>query len=348
MIMNKNIIILTDYKGFFGSKQYSPIYRGGMDIPKLIQYFSKQGYHAKAVRIADLNMVDILQNRPFVLYNSAEDKHGFYKSFIEDVIFNLEENGIQVLPKYAYLKAHNNKVAMELLRMRSNYPPIQTIQTKVFGTFEEVKAQAQTFKYPVVIKAAAGAMSKGVGKAESPEQLIQKAKSISKSRNFWHDLKDVLRLVKYRKKYVKESFHRKKIIVQNLIPNLSNDWKVLVYGNRCYALYRGVRKGDFRASGSGDFQFRKEIPEGMLDYAIAIKNYFNVPHISLDIGFDGKVFHLIEFQFINFGTTTIEKAPFYFIQNNSNWDIVNAKSDLEEIYVDSVCNFIENEYKKDK
>jgi len=337
---NNNILILTDYKGFFGSKQLSQIYRGGIDIPKLLKLFNENDFNARAIKIAELNINDVLQNRPVVLYTSSEDKNGFYKSYIEDIVFNLEENGIITIPRYSYLKAHNNKVAMELLRERSGYQPIQTIQSKVFGALEELKENAHLFKYPVVIKAAAGAMSRGVSKAESSDQIIHAALSISKSKSFWHDTKEFLRLIKYRTKYVKESFYRKKFIVQNLIPNLSNDWKVLVFGNRCYVLYREVRSGDFRASGSGKFEFRKEIPEGMLDYALSVKNHFDVPSISLDIGYDGKAFHLIEFQFLYFGTTTLEKSPFYFEKSNGQWILVEKKSMLEEVYVNSIVDYL--------
>lgn len=344
MNINNNIILLTDYKGFFGSKQLSPIYRGGMNIPKMLKLFTENGFNAKAIKIAKLDLNEVLQNRSVILYTSSEDNNGLYKSYIEDIIYNLKENGITVIPKFAYLKAHNNKVAMELLRSRSGYQPIQTIQSKVFGTLEELEENAHKLKYPVVIKAAAGAMSRGVSKAESSDQIISAAQSISKSKSSWHDLKEFLRLIKYREKYVKESFYRKKFIVQNLIPNLSNDWKVLVYGNRCYALYRGVREGDFRASGSGKFEFRKELPEGMLDYALTIKNHFNVPNISLDIGYDGKGFHLIEFQFLYFGTTTIEKSGHYFEKKDFGWQIVVQKSDLENVYVESIVEFLKSRH----
>jgi hypothetical protein len=107
-------------------------------------------------------------------------------------------------------------------------------------------------------------------------------------------------------------------------------------------LYRGVRDNDFRASGSGKFEFRKELPEGMLDFAYSIKEYFNVPNISLDIGFDGEKFHLIEFQFLYFGTKTLEKSQFYFERIKDQWIVKDEKSCLEEVYVKSVINYINN------
>ncbi|MCE5348294.1 MAG: hypothetical protein LLG13_18665 [Bacteroidales bacterium] len=339
--MKKELILLTDYKGFFGFKQLNPIYRGGMDLSKLINSFRKRGYNAKAMNITDITGMHLPDRNSIVLYTSSEDKEGLYKSLIEDVIYHLEINGVSVVPSFAYLRAHNNKVAMELLRKRVDFKEIQTINSKIFGTIEELKKSLNQFTFPVVIKASSGAMSKGVARAENPDELIREAKKISSSKSFWHTLKEYLRSFKYNNRYVKESFYRRKFLVQNLIPDLCNDWKVLVYGSYCYVLYRGNRNNDFRASGSGKFEFRKEIPEGMLDFAVRIEKLFKVPNISLDIGFDGKEFHVFEFQFINFGTTTIEKAPFFFKNESKKWIIVDQKSDLEETYVNSIVSYLE-------
>lgn len=314
-----------------------------MNIELLKDHFKRGGFNVYVYPFSQFDIDHIKQLNATVLYNSSEDKNNFYKSFIEDIVYHLEESKIKVLPGYSCLKAHNNKVAMELLRERSEFKSIQTIKSKVFGTFEELRSQIQSFNYPVVIKTASGAMSKGVYKADSQEELLHIAKKISRSKMFIHDIKDLLRGIKYRKNYKKESLYRNKFVIQNLVPNLSNDWKVLVYGNRCYALYRGVRKNDFRASGSGDFIFKRDIPEGLLDYAIAIKDHFNVPHISLDIGFDGKSFHLIEFQFLYFGTTTLEKSDFYFEKVQDNWKVFEGKTDLEETYCRSIIDYLNNE-----
>ena len=161
----------------------------------------------KAICISQVNFPEILEERPILLFTSSEDKNNFYKSFIEDVIYHLEASGIIVIPSFAYLKAHNNKVAMELLRARSGFEPIQTIQSEVFGTIEELKAKADNLRYPLVIKPASGAMSKGVAKADNREELIIQARMISSSPDIWHDTKEKLRILKY-----------KKIISVNLLP----------------------------------------------------------------------------------------------------------------------------------
>lgn len=338
--MSNEILILTDYKGFFGSKQKNPVYRGGMDVALMIDYFSRNGWNARQVKFNRLDVPKACRENPVIIYTSSEDKNEFYKLYIEDLVYHLEQSGVTVIPGYGCLRAHNNKVALEFLRSRSGMDELQTISSYTFGTLEEVVEVAGTLKYPVVIKMAAGAMSHGVSKADNPEELIRVAGNFTKSCDLKHDIKEVLRTFKYRDRYVKESVHRKKIVVQNMIPGLENDWKVLVYGKRCYALYRGNRDNDFRASGSGKFIFRKDIPEGMLDFALKVRKHFQVPNISLDIGFDGEKFHLIEFQFLYFGTTTLEKSDFYFEYEDGKWQTRDGKSCLEEVYVQSITDFL--------
>jgi glutathione synthase/RimK-type ligase-like ATP-grasp enzyme len=332
----KHIVLLTDYKGFFSSKQKAQYYRGGLDLGKVASYFSLDGISVEVVPLHELNTASINRDETILLYTSSEDKFGFYKSYIEDVIFDLEQQGFNVLPPYAFLKAHNNKVAMELLRERCGLDSVQTIQTRAFGTLEDLKVQVHKFIYPVVIKPASGAMSKGVAKADNADELIRAVKRISRTLMPFHDIKELLRKIKYRSYYRRESFFRAKFVVQNLIEGLSNDWKVLVYGDKCFALCRNNRPNDFRASGSGLFIFRKDLPDGMLDFALSVRKHFKVPHISLDIGFDGKKFHLIEFQFLHFGTTTIEKSPFFFKQVDGRWKCVDGSSELEQVFVYSL------------
>jgi len=343
--MNK-ILILIDYKGFFGSKQYSELYRGGMDIPLLQRLFKDFGFEVEVMKYSELQLQSkgILDEKPIVLYQSSEDQNSFYKSYIEDIIFDLEQRGIIAVPSYGCLKAHNNKAAMELLRSRIDFAPIETIETMVFGVLEEVLEVKGKIKYPAVVKPAWGAKSRGVSLVQNEKELIDHVKKISSSSSFKHDFKEFLRKVKYRRNYIKESFNRNKFVIQNLIPNLSNDWKVLVYGNYAFALYRHVRDNDFRASGSGKFIFKKELPQGMLDYALSVRKAFNVPHISLDIAFDGQSFHLIEFQFLNFGTTTLEKSNFYFEMENNQWKLHEVKANLEEIYTTSTVEYINQNY----
>ena len=336
--MNK-IYILTDYKNIFGSKHNATPYRSGMDKDLLKKYFEIYEFEAIFLKYSDINFRKMNLKDQYVLYTSSEDIGGLYKNYIEDIIYGLHIQGAKIIPDYKYLKAHNNKVFMEILRDLTINDDINFIQSHYFGTLEELTNNINKIEFPVVIKSAAGAMSRGVYFANNKNELIKNAKKISRSKYIFDELWDLGRAIKH-KGYIKESKYRNKFIVQNFIPNLKNDWKILIYGDRYYILYRGVRDNDFRASGSGKFIFTDDIPNGILDYAKQIFDILNVPNLSIDIAFDGNKFYLLEFQAIYYGTTTIEKSSFYFKNINNSWEIIKEKPILEKIYVESILNFI--------
>ena len=156
-------------------------------------------------------------------------------------------------------------------------------------------------------------------------------------------MQDLKNYFKHRGRIILNSKFRKKFLVQNFIPGLKNDWKVLVYGDKLYTLNRSTRKNDFRASGSGLFNYERTLPEGLLDFADEVVKSFNLPQLSLDIAFNGKEFILIELQALYFGTKTIEYAPFYFKKDNGIWNIIEEKSILEKVYAESISNFIKQQ-----
>lgn len=336
----KKIFILTDYKGYFGSKYTAKPYRAGMDKKLLEQYFADYGFQVKYIAFSDIDLREMDFKDQYVLYTSSEDDGYHYKDYIEDIILGLSLKGTILIPEYKYLRANNNKVFMEILRDLLDGEDGKYIKTHHFGTIEELKEKTDNLQYPVVIKSATGAMSSGVFFADNGNQLIKIAEKISRTKYLYKELRDLGRSIKH-KGYKKESKHRKKFIVQNFVPGLNNDWKILIYGDKYYILYRGVRKNDFRASGSGKFYFNKELPSGILDYAENIFRKFNVPNLSIDVGYHDDKYYLIEFQMIYFGTTTIEKSPFYYTKENSKWVLHDDKSELEKTYVDSIVKYIE-------
>jgi glutathione synthase/RimK-type ligase-like ATP-grasp enzyme len=279
-----------------------------------------------------------------VLYTSSEDDGGHYRDYIEDVLWNLQERGARLIPPLKYFRAHHNKVFMELLRGQIPLEGARTIQTRHFGTLEDLKRHIGELPFPCVIKKAAGAGSRGVALARTPEEMLKAAARFSRTKNIPQEIIDHGRSVKHHG-YVRESLYRSKFIVQTFISGLSNDWKILVYGEKYYVLYRKNRPNDFRASGSGLLEYQQELPAGMLDFAKSIYEALDVPHVSLDIAYDGETFHLIELQAVRFGTHTLDTSPFYFVKQAEQWRAVDGKSVLEEEYAASVAQFLERQAK---
>lgn len=334
------IYCLKDYKGNFLSKYDSEIYRSGMDKAALKENFLELGVEIEFLFFSEVQNFDpSFWIDKYVIYTSSEDDKLLYKNYIEDIIYYLKLNGARIIPDFQYLKANNNKVLMELL-LKSQVPNTrQVLKNKVFGCYEEVLSQVENIEYPVVYKKAAGAMSKGVGIASNQAELTGNLKQIAQSKSFPLDVKDRVREIKH-KGYQLESKYRNKFILQDFIPGLDGDFKVLIFANKYYVLKRGLKQDDFRASGSGIRVFQRELPDGLLKFAVNIFEKFDLPIISLDIAFNGVDFFLIEFQAIHFGTFTLMRSDHYWLKKGSRFELVEGRSNLEKEYASSIANFI--------
>jgi glutathione synthase/RimK-type ligase-like ATP-grasp enzyme len=322
--MNK-INIIVDYKNRFESKFTAEPYRSGFNKKLLQQYFNEFGFEVSYCTFPDIDFRNEEYKSQIFIYCSSEDTESLYKSYIEDVVLGLKLAGAVVIPDFQYLRAQNNKLFMEILRNLNSNKSLKKLHTRHFGSIEELKARkSELLQFPYVIKPAMGAMSEGVSCAYDFTTLIKNIKKISRSRNLFEETKDLIRRFRHRG-YLPESRYRKKFILQEMIRNLSCDWKVLVFGEKFYVLKRLNRKHDFRASGSGLLFYERDLPKGLLDYAKTVFNSFNAPNLSIDLAFDGSEFYLIEFQSLYFGSYTLEHSDFYFHEDADGWKIVEEK-----------------------
>lgn len=336
--MNRKIFILTDYKGFFGSKYRDKPYRSGFDRVQIAELFLNNGYDVTYISASAVSFDFSLLKGNILLYTSLEDEGLYYKSFIEDFVYAAELAGAITIPRYLFLKAHENKVFFEQLKV-GVYNQIDNLKSWWFGAYEEFRQESDNLPYPIVLKTYKGAMSRGVFLAKDQQEALTLAKRMMGTSNHFQWLKDIGRAYKH-PGYIKNSWHRNKIIAQQFIPNLQKDWKILVYGDKYYVLTRNTKPGDFRASGQGLLAFGKDLPEGLLDFSKKVYDTFNVPQISIDVAYDGENYYLLEAQFLFFGTYTLEFAEFYFKKDDSKWAIVEGLSSLEEEYVVSIVQHI--------
>jgi len=340
----RDIFLISDYKDRFGSSYSAKIYKGGMDHVRLKKYFNESGFNAIFINASSINFKQSHKNKLF-LYTSTEDPDYLYKSFIEDIVLGLEISGAIVIPSHKYLRAHNNKVFMEILRDHLIIKSICNVKSSYFGSYEDFLKNLPNINDTVVIKSSAGAGGRGVSKASGITNIKRSLKKISSSKNFLKDLKDYLRIFKH-KNYVPRSKNRKKFIVQNFISGLDNDWKILIYGEYYYVMFRPNKKNDFRASGSGHDNYiygdKTPIPKGLLTFAKSVYECFNVPNISLDVAYNGEEFFLIEFQALYFGSVCQVRSNSYHCLVNNDWTLVKEKLKLERVYVESIIYFIKN------
>ncbi len=336
--MNK-IYLLTDYKGMFGSKAAACPHRSGMDKDRLKHSFAENGLDAIFFPFHRVDLCKTYWNGVPIAYCSSEDSNLTYKSYIEDICYGLEIKGAQLVPAYKYLKAHHNKVFMEVLRDLLEVESARSIKSSTFGCLEEFEDSCEELEYPVVLKPASGAGSRSVCLVKNEEEARAKAMKISRSRDWVNEAREIARTLKYRG-LVKDSRHRCKFIAQNLIPGLKNDWKILIFADKYYVLRREVRPADFRASGSGLFTWEKEAPVEVCSFARKIFESLDVPHASLDVAWDGTHCHLIEFQALYFGSLTLDRSAWYFQPDGAGWRTTHGPSILEDEYAASISRYL--------
>lgn len=334
------IYLVKDYRGkFYSSTRH---WDASMNLEEL-----KNIFLANNVELCIIDFNEITSNISFfkdeiVLLPSSEDKNLKYKSFIEDVASILDQSSARLVPNYSQIRAHHNKVYMELYRQLHLRDEYNKLKSNVFGTFEEFQMNINQLDRVSVVKPSSGALSKGVKLTKSKEDLIKIARSTSKSKDFLDAFKVFIKdLLKFKYiDYVRKSLNREKFVVQQFIPDLKGDLKVLVYGEKFYFLSRENRENDFRASGGGKLNINPEIKESTLDYCENLFKRLNTPFISMDIAIRGDEHYLIEFQFLNFGNYTLEKSKGYFIKSEDKWNYIKQESNLETEFVNSILKFI--------
>ncbi len=340
--MNKKVVFLTDYKGYHGSKYDSVPYESGMDLEKLSKGLLQYGIEAQFLKFSEVysKPISFWDGLP-VFYTSSEDIGYYYKSFIEDVIFYLELNGALLVPEYRFLRANNNKVFMEFLRKSSGLSV--SLKTHLFGTLEELLMADEEWVYPVVIKLSEGAMSETVDIANSRHELIRKLTKMTLTTSPKEEFKEFVRKYKY-PGYIRESRNRKKFILQEFVPGLNADFKILNFGDLFFCFKRPTRRNDFRASGSGNKNYLYGIEAGvsdkLLDYAKQITDLLKTPFLSMDIVDFNGVFHLLEFQAVYFGTVGVIKSKGHYEFSKGSWEYIEEGMTVEETYIHSIGKYL--------
>ncbi|MCU0453815.1 MAG: hypothetical protein MUE68_09160 [Bacteroidetes bacterium] len=331
------VLLLHDYRGHFYSSVVHRFHT--MQVDRIAAFLREGGCDVTVTGFADVNLRTIDARGLWVVYASQEDPTLLYKSYIEDVILALVRKGARLVPGFDYFRAHHNKVFMEMLRDVALPEEFQTIVTKTFGTLEEAERASGSLRYPVVVKPAEGAMSTGVAMVEDAEAFLKHAARISRNGAWIDRIKQAVKHVVRDPESI-TSIHRRKFIAQTFIPGLRGDYKVLVYGDRLYTFRRDNRDGDFRASGSGRFHFDEQTPPKLLDYGERLFRSLDCPFVSIDVGFDGRQYHLLEMQFMMFGNIGLERSVRYHRRKGKAWQEVRESSDLERVVADSLLQYL--------
>lgn len=338
------ITLITDFYGAFQTKVPSNPYRGGFDLKLLSDWFQKSNIHLDIKRYSDFQFFEDYAGKR-IIYTSIEDPKGEYRSYIDDILYGLEQAGAILMPQYKYFKAHENKVFMEILR-NLIFKAGDEMRTYKLGSYSDFMYFPNTYSYPVIIKKSSGSAGKGVYLSKTRERLIKTVKSVSNTNDYKSLILDFLLVQKRRLNKIqytnRYTLFRKKFIIQNYIEGLPNDYKVLIFYEKYYVLKRLNRDNDFRASGSGKLVISEEfeVSDNLLDSCEDWFKEFDVPCASFDVACKDNKYYLIEFQFVSFGTYTQTSAHGYFYKKHNKWEKQDVIIPLEKVFAESIVGYL--------
>lgn len=198
--------------------------------------------------------------------------------FAKQLLYGVAASGKKVFPDYNTAWHFDDKVGQKYLLEAIGAP---LVQSDVFYTKKEALDWVNNNHFPKVFKLRGGAGSANVRLARSHSEaisLVNRAfgKGFSQY-DGWSNLKERIRKYKNGKTTLKDVFKgvvrlfhttdfakvagRDKgyIYFQEFIENNDCDIRIIVIGEKAFAIKRMVRKNDFRASGGGTILYQKEL-----------------------------------------------------------------------------------------
>lgn len=223
-------------------------------------------------------------------------------NFAKQLLFSLQQSGKVVFPDFFTGWHFDDKLGQKYLFEAHH---IQAATAYAFFNKAEALQWANNASFPKIFKLRGGAGSYNVLMAHNKQEairLIRRSfgkgyKSYSKSRHLVEitkgffkgnaSLRDILSAIYHLFKTSgtdKMPVQREYCYFQEFIPNDGFDYRIEVCGDKCIAMVRYSRKGDFRASGGHNDHFEKElIPADVIRFAFEVTNKLQLQACALDI-----------------------------------------------------------------
>lgn len=306
-------------------------YRSGSFSDRWIEYCQKKGIDYKIVNAYDTNIVEKVSDcDAFMWHHHQYDYRDVL--FARQLIYSLEAKGIRCFPDFHSTWHFDDKVGQKYLLEAVKAPLVPSF---VFYSEKDALDWISNTSFPKVFKLRGGSGAsnvKLVHSAKEARRLVKVAfgKGFPQFDRFgyfkerfrkWRDGKDSLigvikglgRIIvptEFAKMHGREKGY---VYFQEFIPNNDSDLRVVVIGNKAIGEKRYVRKGDFRASGSGEFEY-SEIPANVLQVAFSVANRLMLQSVAFDFIFHDNEPLIIEMSY-GFGTHGISHCKGYYTED---------------------------------
>lgn len=315
--------------------------KGGFH-PRWISWCEIHNIHYKLVNCYSNELIEQLKDcKALMWHHSQNDPKALVAA--KPILFALEQAGLKVFPDFRTNWHFDDKLGQKYL-LEALMIPI--VPTYVFYEKNRALDWATNAKFPKVFKLRGGAGSSNVKLVKSQKDailLIRKAfgkgfsnyDAWSNFREGWRKwytrlstnlnlLKSIIRLVwapDYIKILGRESGY---VYFQDFIPDNDHDIRIIIIGDKAFAIKRMVRKNDFRASGSGSILYDNSLFRKQdIQFAFKIHNGLRSQCTAMDFVFEGDEAKLVEISY-GFDPKGYEDCPGYWdsklIWHEGNFD----------------------------
>jgi glutathione synthase/RimK-type ligase-like ATP-grasp enzyme len=279
--------------------------------------------------------------------------------FAQQLLFSLQQAGKKVFPDFNTAWHFDDKVGQKYLMEALK---IDAVNTYVFYSKKEALDWVSATTFPKVFKLRGGAGSANVKLAKdktSAARFVIRAFGQGFSQyNAVDNLKERFRKFKHGSATAKDlgkgiarfivpplssKIAGKEIgyvYFQDFIPNNDHDIRVVVIGDKAFAIKRMTRENDFRASGSGNILYNKNLfDEEVIKASFAINEKIRSQCLALDFVFDNGKPLVVE---ISYGVSMAgyDDCPGYW-DKQMNWH--EGKFNPQTWMVDNIIQQIQQQ-----
>jgi glutathione synthase/RimK-type ligase-like ATP-grasp enzyme len=303
-----------------------------------IEYCQQHSISYKLVDCTQSDIIEQLKDFDGLMWHWGQTDYR-HQLFARHLTYSLEKMGVKLFPNSDTCWHFDDKVGQKYLLESLHLPLVETF---VFYTKNEALDWVKEVTFPKVFKLKGGAGSVNVSLINTKKQAIKKINIAfgkgfpafsrrvvfkEKIRKFIikKDLKSLTNLIKstarlFMPNKKRNLLPREKgyIYFQEFIPNNDFDVRINVIGDKCFATRRFVRKNDFRASGSGNFDRSPDkIDKEFLKTAFLISEKTNAQTLALDLITDNGKCKVIEISY-GFPVIPSDGNPGYW-DKELNW-----------------------------
>lgn len=307
--------------------------KSGSFVPEWLSYCHENNVPYREVDCFSHDIINQLEGCDALLWHwPHHDYHA--QLFARQLIFSIEKMNVLIFPNSATCWHYNDKVGQKYLLEAIKAP---LVPTYVFYSKKEALNWTKQTVFPKVWKLRGGAGSQNVELVKSANvarKIISRSFAAGWSNSRLHPLKErlwdfrrdrsarsLLNISRGMARFIfprKSDLQREYVYFQDFIPDNDCDIRIVVIGDRSFAIKRVVREGDFRASGSGKLVYDPtQIPIECVSIAFDITASIESQSCAFDFVRLRKKWFVIEISYA-FTADAYEKCPGYW-DSSLNW-----------------------------